>query len=194
MRLTEWPAIVVGALLVCTASAAGAAQRERDSGSARLAAQVAALDPDVSRAEAARLASAAYAASHQLRREYAPVGSPHFDNFLINAGLKKRGLCHHWTRDLGDQLAALKLRTLVLRWGIARRGTLREHNSVVVTARGQPFARGIVLDPWRYSGRLFAGPVALDKYPWEEDPHDRFRPRSRAASRARSTIQSSKKS
>ena len=118
---------------------------------------------------------AAHRAASELGRRYQPVGPPQFHNFLVNTGLKKRGLCHHWARDLGSQLAVLKLRTLQLRWGIARRGTLREHNAVVVTARGQPFERGIVLDAWRHSGRLFAGPVAGDKYPWVEDPQETFR-------------------
>ena len=144
---------------------------------ARLRERLIGLSPTVSSDEATRVAITAHEASQRLRREYRVAGPAHFHNFLVNAGLKKRGLCHHWARDLGGQLAGLKLRTLVLRWGIARGGTLREHNAVVVTARGQPFERGIVLDPWRHSGRLFFGAVASDRYPWREDPHDSFVPR-----------------
>lgn len=135
---------------------------------------LAALTPGVRPDEAQQLARSACRISRQLARRYHAVGPPQLHNSLVNAGIKKRGLCHHWARDLGEQLAALKLRTLVLRWAIARRGTLREHNAVVVTARGQRFDEGIVLDAWRHCGRLFAGPVAGDKYPWREDPHERF--------------------
>ena len=124
--------------------------------------------------EAERLAVAAHTESQRLGREYRAVGLPQFHNFLVNTGLKRRGLCHHWARDLGQRLAALRLHTLVLRWGIARGGTLREHNAVVVTARGQPFERGIVLDPWRHSGRLFSAEVSADKYPWQEDTSESF--------------------
>ena len=139
-----------------------------------LAEDLSALSPRVTTQEANRLARAAHATSAKLARRYAPVASPHFQNFLVNTGLKKRGLCHHWARDLGEQLATLKLRTLTLHWGISRAGTLREHNAVVVTARGQPFERGIVLDAWRHSGRLFAAPVASDRYPWKRDAGESF--------------------
>ena len=144
-----------------------------------LARQLTTLSRSVAPAEARRLASAAHATSGDLAARYRPVGPPQLHNFLVNAGVKQRGLCHHWARDLGERLAQLKLRTLELRWGIARAGTLREHNAVVVTARGQPFSEGIVLDPWRHSGRLFSAPVATDKYPWREDPNDSFAPKSR---------------
>lgn len=136
-----------------------------------------ALSGTVRRDEADQLAASALETWSQLARTYRPVGPPQLNNFLVNAGLKRRGLCHHWTRDLGAQIAALRLRSLVLRWGIAHGGTLREHNVVVVTARGQPFARGIVLDAWRHSGRLFWGAVATDRYPWKEDPGESFPPR-----------------
>ena len=132
------------------------------------------LSPSVDPREAQRLARAADSRAVHLRREYRVGGPPQFHNFLVNSGLKQRGLCHHWARDLGARLAALKLRTLVLRWGIARPGTLREHNAVVVTARGQPFERGIVLDAWRHSGRLYFGTLAGDKYPWKEDAAESF--------------------
>ena len=174
MHSTAWPAILLAALLAFGPAASFAATRQVDRTAAETAAQLTALSPRVSYAEARQLAALAHATSYQLRRDYRLLGSPHFDNFLVNAGVMKRGLCHHWARDLGERLAPLKLRTLQLRWGIARRGTLREHSSVVVTARGQPFARGVVLDPWRHSGRLFAGPVSGDKYPWEEDRSETF--------------------
>lgn len=139
--------------------------------------QLAALSPRVRPDEANRLALAAHRVSSALARDYRAIRSPHFHNFLVNAGLRKRGLCHHWARDLGERLAASKPRSLMLRWAIARAGTLREHNAVVVTARGQRFEQGIVLDAWRRSGRLYFGPVAADKYPWQEDRSETFDPR-----------------
>jgi len=160
---------------------AGGLHNEDAAGATMLAERLAALSPAVRRSDAERLAKLAYAVSRRLGREFRPVGPPQFHNFLVNAGVKERGLCHEWARDLGDELAGLQLRTLVLRWGIARAGTLREHNCVVVTARGQPFGTGIVLDSWRHSGRLFWKPVATDRYPWTEDANDTFRPRLRRA-------------
>ena len=146
---------------------------------------LAALSATVRRDEAQRLAKVAYASSRRLAREYRSAGPPLFHNFLVNVGVKERGLCHEWARDLGNELAGLELRTLVLRWGIARAGTLREHNCVVVTARSQSFRKGIVLDSWRRSGRLFWTRVAEDRYPWREDVNDTFRPGIRRAQSAR---------
>ena len=139
---------------------------------------LAALSPKVRAGEAERVASRAYETSQRLARDYGIKGPPQFHNFLVNAGLKERGLCHHWARDLMQQLRALKLTTLDLHWGGARAGTLREHNAVIVTAKGQPFQSGIVLDAWRHSGRLFSGPVAADRYPWKEDLTECFCARS----------------
>jgi hypothetical protein len=87
-------------------------------------------------------------------------------NVLVNAGLKQRGLCFHWAEDLSARLEALNLRTLEVHRGVARLETRREHSSVVLTARSQPFPEGIVLDAWRHSGRLYWNYVTADKYPW----------------------------
>jgi hypothetical protein len=94
---------------------------------------------------------------------------------LVRIGLKDRGLCHHWTTDLMEQLELLELKTYQLYWGVAHRGSeLREHNSVVVAAKGQRFEEGIVLDPWRNSGELHWTPVKNDRYPWKERPRSEW--------------------
>jgi hypothetical protein len=66
------------------------------------------------------------------------------------------------------KLQTLQLNSVELHWGMANAGKLLEHNTVVVTGRGQPFAEGIVLDPWRRSGALVWVPVATDTYAWHE--------------------------
>ena len=150
-----------------------------------LTADLLALSPQVRRDEASRFARVALRSSIELAREYRLVRSPHFHNFLVNTGVRDRGLCHEWARDLGARLSEVRSPSLVLRWGIARAGTLREHNCVVVTARGQPFARGLILDGWRRSGRLYWTRVAADRYPWKEDTSESFRRRSPARLSAR---------
>src|SRR5205809_687768 len=132
--------------------------------------RIAALGPKVHRDEALRVAECAYATSKQLRHDYGVIGGPpSFQNFLVNLGIRKRGLCFQWAEDLLVQLDALKLRTLELHWAEAWAGSWREHNCVVVTAKGQPFRQGIILDCWRHSGHLFWSPLATDHYPWIED-------------------------
>ncbi|HOC52079.1 MAG TPA: hypothetical protein PKI07_13410, partial [Verrucomicrobiota bacterium] len=61
--------------------------------------------------------------------------------------------------------------------------TRREHSSVVLTAPGQPFEQGIVLDAWRRSGRLYWSGVKEDKYPWIEGRLITREPASSRASR-----------
>ena len=122
----------------------------------------------VRRDEARLVATNAYQLARKLASDYRVVRPAILHNCLVNSGLKKRGLCYHWAEDLLAQLEAFRLSTLEVRWGIARAGTVREHNALVVTARGQPFEDGIVLDGWRRSGRLIWLPVKADHYPWLE--------------------------
>jgi hypothetical protein len=69
------------------------------------------------------------------------------------------------------ELRELPLRTLELRRAIAWKDDLwNEHNTVVVTAVGQPFQSGVVLDAWRNAGRLRWAPVRMDHYPWQPKP------------------------
>jgi hypothetical protein len=132
--------------------------------------RIAALSPSIRRDEALRVAECAYATSKQLRHDYGVIGGPpSFQNFLVNLGIRKRGLCFQWAEDLLAQLDALKVTTLELHWAEAYAGNWREHNCVVVTAKGQPFRDGILLDCWRHSGHLFWSAVATDNYPWIED-------------------------
>jgi hypothetical protein len=114
-----------------------------------------ALAPDVDPAEAELLSVTAHTASRELARDYRLVWTPIFQNLLIHMGKRQRGYCGHYTRDIGQRLKELKLKTLVLHWGAAFAGTIDENNSLVVTARNQPFEDGIVLDGWRRGGRLF---------------------------------------
>src|SRR5919198_2369222 len=114
----------------------------KESGKAEeLAHQLAKLSRRVDPNEAKLLAECAYATVARLREEYRMFGTPIFNNFLVYHGLKKRGYCYQWTEDLLLALDTLKLKTLELHWGDAYRGTWRENNCLVVTAKGQPFDR-----------------------------------------------------
>jgi hypothetical protein len=142
-----------------------------------LAQQLSQLSPDVRPGEALRIAQSAEATSRALARRYRVVGPALFHNFLVNTGLRQRGLCFQWTEDLLAQLQSLKRESLELHWGVARASTWREHNCVVVVAEGRPFRSGIVLDAWRHAGHLYWAPVASDHYPWHEDHSEYVRQR-----------------
>ena len=133
--------------------------------------ELAALNQQADLLEAGQVAQTAVTYSNQLAEEYHLVRPAVLHNVLIRVGLKDRGLCYHWTEDLLKQLQSLDLRTYQLHWGVAHRGSeLREHNSVVITARGQAFEKGLVLDPWRNSGDLYWALIKTDRYPWQELP------------------------
>src|SRR5216110_1824893 len=134
-----------------------------------LANQLATLSPRVDRTEAKLLADCAHATVSQLRRQYHMFGTPIFNNFLIYHGLKKRGYCYQWSEDLLIALDALRLTSLELRWGEANPGNWRENNCLVITARGQPFRSGIMLDCWRHLAHLYFGPVVSDTDPYVEN-------------------------
>jgi len=133
------------------------------------------LNPRSDGTEAKRLAETALQASAHLAEKYRLVRPPHLHNIFVQIGLRERGLCYHWTADLMHYLKNLQLRSFELRWGVAYRGSdLREHNTVVITSDGQSFSNGLVLDPWRHSGRLYWVVVADDTYPWHELPAEEW--------------------
>jgi hypothetical protein len=158
---------------------------------AALRTKLATLSPTVRVDEAERFAQCAYVTSRRLAREYRVVFPPALHNILVNTGIRKRGLCYQWTEDLMRQLDALKLETLELHWGEAFAGTFSENNGVVVTAKGQPFEQGIVLDAWRYQGQLFWSTLRADPehYQWRENKaqYDRIF-QTKAAQRTESSV------
>ena len=129
-----------------------------------------ALAPDVDPGEAQLLSLTAHTTARRLKKEYRVVLNPEFQNFLINIGMRERGYCAHYTRDIGARLKELRLKTLVLHWGAAYARISGENNSLVVTARNQRFEDGIILDGWRRAGRLFWCAVKKD-HEYEVEQH-----------------------
>jgi len=161
---------------------------KKDSAKAEeLANQLAALSPRVDRNEAELLTECAFATVARLRQEYSMFGTPIFNNFLVYHGWRKRGYCYQWTEDLLLALDALKLKTLELHWGEAYAGTWRENNCLVVTAKAQPFDRGMILECWRHFGHLRWNLVPSDEDRYYENAKWAQRVRTRAASKASTT-------
>ena len=170
-------AVTLVALLILTDCAPSVSARGREepafatsADDAGLRNRIAALSPDVRTEEAQRVARCAYITGRELKREWRVVWPPGLQNFLVNTGARKGGLCFQWATELLMRLDALKLETLELHWAESFERTASEHNVIVVTAVGQPFQQGILLDNWRYGGRLIWGPVNGDPhYRWHEN-------------------------
>jgi hypothetical protein len=147
----------------------------------KLTDELASLSPRVNRDEAKLLADCAFATVTKLRRAYRMFGTPIFNNFLIYHGLRKRGYCYQWSEDLLVALDKLNLKSLEVRWGEYDPNTWRENNCIVVTAKGQPFKQGIMLECWRHLGHLYFGLVASDWETYVENSAYARRVRERAA-------------
>lgn len=128
------------------------------------------LGPNVDPLEAANIAGSTVEYALELAEDYKLTTQPVLHNIYVNYGLRPRGLCIHFAEDILRMLLAKNLRTFDVYWGVAypTRPLRLEHSSAVVTAKGQAFETGIVLDGWRDSGKLFFSPVKDDKrYNWE---------------------------
>jgi hypothetical protein len=129
-----------------------------------------ALGPDVDPDEAELISETSHHTARRLQKEWRVAPISIFQNFLIHIGARDRGFCFHWAHDIGLELRKIPLKTLVLHWAEAYPTTHLEHNVVVVTAVGQPFSTGYIIDGWRAAGRLLWWPVSKDEYPWKENP------------------------
>ncbi len=126
------------------------------------------LGPNISPQEATIVAHDSIVYSMILANKYELTYPPLWHNVLVNSKKRPRGLCYHWQRDLMAHMKKKNLQTLDIIEGVAyEKDYWREHNTMVVTAKGQPFGTGIVLDPWRESGILAWSKVKDDKYPWK---------------------------
>jgi hypothetical protein len=169
-------AIVVPLVLFSVACPANAAPRKKELHAATsandpvLRNRIIALSPTIRLDEAERVAYCAYTTGREMAREWRVVWPPGVMNFLVNTGARKGGLCFQWATELLIRLDALKLETIELHWVESYARTISEHNVIVVTAKGQPYTEGILLDNWRYSGHLVWAPVLADpEYKWREN-------------------------
>ena len=175
-RIRRNLAVTIGFLALAALLSTAEARKKKDPAFATsaedpvLRARIAALGPNVDPEEAQRVAALAYTTGRELKKEWKVVWPPGLQNFLVNTGARKGGLCFQWAERLLLRLAELKWETVEFHWAESFDKTASEHNVIVVTAKGQPFAQGILLDNWRYGGRLVWGPIVEDPfYEWVEN-------------------------
>jgi len=114
--------------------------------------------------ESSELAVLAITYPRVLAKEYNLVKPPSYHNFLVNQGLRKRGLCYHWVEDIYKEIKSRHFKSFDFKWGRANADRLNEHNVLVVVAKGSnDFKNGIILDAWRNSGELVFHKVKDDK-------------------------------
>ena len=167
---------IAGLILIVAAFFSVAHARKKDPAFAtsaddpELRARIVALGPGIDPEEARRIAEIAYTTGRDLRKEWKVVWPPGVMNFLVNTGQRKGGLCFQFAERLLWKLSALNWNTVEFHWAESFERTVSEHNVIVVTAKGQNFYQGIILDNWRYGGRLVWGPLLEDPhYRWHEN-------------------------
>ncbi len=126
------------------------------------------INPD----EAAILAKEAHLYPMYLANVWHVSSPPLLHNYMRNAGKREYGLCIDWTYAMRQRMRGLALNSFDWHWGIANEGSeWREHSTLVVTPKGADFEQGIILDPWRNSGKLFWAKIGQDdRYKWT--PYD----------------------
>jgi len=155
---------------------------------ARLEAGLLALGPEVDPEEAARAARIAFEYTGVLAREYEITDPPLVHNTKVNMGLRPRGLCWHWAEDMEKRLLAENFQTLDVLRAIANSESdwLIDHSTALLAPRGGSLEQAMVLDPWRYGGRLAWATVPEDtRYDWvpQEVVHARWRSEIAAGTR-----------
>ena len=130
------------------------------------------LGNNVDDKEAFTIADTAIRFSMVLANRNELVRPPLLHNHLVNTGKKKRGLCYHWIEDLMKRFREIDQNSFDFHCGIAypNSSLTITHSTLIICAKGQAFEDGIVLDPWRDSGRLYWAPVKKDTYPWQQEP------------------------
>jgi hypothetical protein len=136
--------------------------------------RIKALSPAVSLDEAWRVTYCAVSTGREMAREWHVVPGaswvPGLQNLFILMGARKGGFCFQYSTELLVRLDALKLKTLEFHWAESDPNTMDENNAIVVTARGQRFEQGVLLDSWRAQPYVTWTQVTKDPaYDWKEN-------------------------
>jgi len=103
-----------------------------------------------------------------LTKEFALTSPPLWHNFLVNVGLRNKGLCFHWSDALYLYLKKRHGKYFEFHLVGANIGEyFLEHNALVIVAKGAKVKEGLIIDPWRNSGKLYFSLMKDDsKYRW----------------------------
>jgi hypothetical protein len=139
-----------------------------------LIARIKGLSPSVSIDDAQRVTSCAVTTGLELARAWHVSGVsrwlPGVQNLYVKMGTRKGGYCFQYCSELLRRLDAMKLQSVEFHWAESQPGTMSENNAIVVTAHGQPFTHGVLLDNWRAQGHLAWTEVMKDpEYRWKEN-------------------------
>jgi len=135
-----------------------------------LTAEIMSLGKNIDRTEASFVAREAVLYPQHLANQYRLIGPPNSHNQLVNRGLREKGHCYHWAKDMTDHLVKGRTyNTLTLQRAVANQGGQFEHNVLTVAAKGKGIKDSIILDAWRHSATLLFLKATEDpNYNWSK--------------------------
>ena len=141
----------------------------KDSEVTQLATLLKTMDKNISTKEAQRLSRDIFLYTAKLAKKFDLVSPPQFHNFLVNVGIRQKGLCYHWSDALYLHLSQKEYPGFAFHLVGANIGEYwSEHNALVVVSKSGLLENGIVIDPWRNSGILYFSRVMEDtSYQWK---------------------------
>lgn len=127
------------------------------------------IDKEALNKESAVMAVNLIGEIYRLRERYRSIFIPILHNMMIDVGVRKRGACKHWAEDLLTFLRKIPRTHFYGVWGEANVQKMTEHNVAVIVPTGKKIQDGLVIDPWRTSGKPFWVRVKNDKhYTWQQ--------------------------
>ena len=127
------------------------------------------LDKSIPQDEVIHLSQDIFHETQKLTKEFKLTSPPLFHNSLVNIGIREKGLCYHWSDALYVYLSEKKYSHFEFHLVGANIGEyFLEHNALVVVVKNGSIRNGILVDPWRNSGKLYFSRVVEDKkYQWK---------------------------
>jgi len=127
------------------------------------------LDKSIPQYEAMHLSQDLFQETQKLTKEFELTSPPLLHNTLVNIGIRKKGLCYHWSDALYAHFSQKKYPHFEFHLVGANIGEyFLEHNALVIVAKNGSIQNGILVDPWRNSGKLYFLRIIEDtEYQWK---------------------------
>lgn len=121
--------------------------------------------------EALWLSHTAYKAAAEIARLNDPRYTCWLNNRLVNSGKKERGLCWHYQEDMYRELRRRHLEYFRIGCCVRDQGNRHEHHCVYLALKQTPWPCALILDAWRYNGRLLVlTPADFCHDNWKDEP------------------------
>ena len=128
------------------------------------------LDKRIPKKETVLLSENIFDKTKKLTQEFELTKPALWHNFLVNVGIREKGLCYHWSDAFYVYFKEKNSAYFSFHLVGANIGEyFSEHNALVIMAKGKKnIEKGIIIDPWRDSGKLYFSIVYQDKkYRWQ---------------------------